>query len=628
MNPLPLWNNTFALTLVLVTLVLAIACIAASRLRLSASLRNSILVPALIITCVIPLGLFAARAASWTIPLPLLQAGSADSTVITSGTDVRDRSRADDRAAPDRAQADRPSAASSTTSRAERSETNLTRPIAFGLLAIWAIGTLVCLVRLGRSYHSLWRLLASAHPVQHPRIAAAAEEAASALGLAEYPTILETDRIGSPVAVGTPRHGWVIWPPSALDTMSHDQLGHVMMHEGAHVLHRDTSLRLLQGLLAAMLWWHPLVHLTNRHLSRTREELCDNAVLSAADPVQYSQTLLEFGRRPEAQPSPALAVALFPEHERLEHRIRNLLDPRRITMDRSRPSVVLTVCLAGFIASALAGATRVTAAQFQPPAAAEGMWLDQSNRELAREYALSFEDKSRHGLLDIDIKRGDILVSAYNGEKVLVRLYVPKSQKPAVDEASGFRDVTPQPLDFEVRQNGNTIELDGNSYEQITHIEVLVPRRIDLILDSYRTGVIRVTGTEGHVRARSQNNDINLMQITGSADVFGYNGDFKASFRSVTGDIEFETYNGDIDLTLPAGIKATTFMRVESQSVRSQFEIVERPDQVVTKENEDGTTSIEPSKYVVGDIDGGGSRVVIETTNGAVVLRKASPRRL
>ena len=624
MSLLPLWNNTFALALLLTTAVLAAACVGASRFRFSASAKNSILLPALVIAFALPVALVAARGAGWSIPLPLLSADAAAATPATSSPDPGRRPST----------ASTPAAAGATEARtgaddrpAQKDSPGLARAtgaVAGGLLSIWAAGSLVCLVRLGRSYHSLWRLLANAHPVDHPRVAAAASEARSALGLPRYPTILATPRVSSPVAVGTPRHGWVIWPPDTLDRMPHDQLVHVLMHEGAHIAHRDTSLRVAQGLIAALWWWHPLVHLLNRQLSRAREELCDNAVLSAADPVRYGQTLLEIERPVTTPRSPALAVTLFPEHERLEHRIRNLLNPKRNTMHRSKPFVLVSACLAGVAASALAGATELTAADPEAPArgASGEAWAARDDRSLVKEYTLSFEDGSRPGHLDIDIKRGDILVTAYEGDAVLVRLSVPAdTPDAAADAGGGFRDVEAQPLDFNVRQNGNVIELDANSYERTTHVEVLVPRRIDLTLDSYRAGVIRVVGVEGHVRARSQNNDITLTDIAGSADVYGYNGDFAASFREVTGELEFETYNGNIDLTLPADVRSTTYIRAERQAVRSQFAIETRPAEPVETEHEGGGRSIEFGDYVIGDINGGGARTVIETTNGAVVLR-------
>lgn len=317
-------------------------------------------------------------------------------------------------------------------------------------------------------------------------------------------------------------------------------------------------------------------------------------------------------------------------------------------MNRSKPPVILAVCFVGVAASALAGDTRSTPAI--PPARAgiqpaiqakaaphhhaehhaisaaavlNALWARHDDRTLAREFTLSFEDPSRPGRLDIDIKRGDILVHAYAGDQVLVRLFVPNRTSQAVEHTpDGFRAVSGRPLDFKVRQDGNTIELDGNSNTQITHIEVLVPRRIDLTLDSYRSGVIRVAGVKGHIRARSYQNNIILSDIVGSADVNATNGNVAADFHAVTGELSFDTYNGDIDLTLPAEIRTTTYIRSESHDVKSQFPIARNLAEVVVTNHDDGSRSIEFGEFVIGDINGGGLRTMIETTNGAVLLRR------
>lgn len=620
MNLLPLWNNGALLVLVLTTAILGFACLAAVLLRRSAALRNSVLMPALIVTFVIPAVMLVARGSGWAIPLPVVTAESVteDRSFVAIDPEAMARSMVAPRA-PLETASEAP-AAPSVPGTAEAASTDASAiPIAsivvIGLPVIWGAGTLVGLVRLARSYRSVQRLLAATEPGDDPRVAAAAAEARDSLGLPEYPSIAVTDRVSSPVAYGTPRRGWVICPPDSFDDMPHDRLVHVLMHEGAHIAHRDSSLRFVQAIGAALWWWHPLVHVLNRQLSRTREELCDNAVLSAADPVDYSQTLLEVRRRPVRHRPPALAAGLFPEHQRLERRIRSLLNPRRNTVNRSNPSVLLAVCLAGAAASALAGATRMTVVSNPPPALVYtgAEWVQDKNRVVAKEIILALEDESSPGHLDVDIKRGDILVTAYDGDEIRARISVPKSDAGAV---------VAWPLDFAVRQKGNFIELDGNSYTQITHVEVLVPRRIDLTLDTYRTGIIKVKGVSGHIRARSQNNDIVLTGVSGSADVYGYNGSFVADFLDVTGELEFETYNGDIDLTLPESLRATTEFRTERTAVRSDFAIAPRPVEPVIKEKADGTRSITFGDAAIGDINGGGRRLIVETTNGDVTLRK------
>ena len=56
--------------------------------------------------------------------------------------------------------------------------------------------------------------------------------------------------------------------------------------------------------------------------------------------------------------------------------------------------------------------------------------------------------------------------------------------------------------------------------------------------------------------------------------------------------------------------------------MKSQFAIATRPVEQMTTEQDGGSRSMDFGQYVVGDINGGGARAVIETTNGSITLRK------
>ncbi|MEO1009177.1 MAG: hypothetical protein AAFX79_11465 [Planctomycetota bacterium] len=291
-------------------------------------------------------------------------------------------------------------------------------------------------------------------------------------------------------------------------------------------------------------------------------------------------------------------------------------------MHRNRPSTLLALCLAGMATTPLASAGHANTAGDTPARYSDDASHAGEQRTLLQELAISFPHATQRRHLDVDIKRGDIIVSAHDGDDVRVRIWVPADAEHAQGaDGDGFRAASARPLDFEIRQDGNTIELDANDYHQVTHVEVLVPRAIDLTLDSYRNGVIRVDGVRGHVRARSQNNDIILTDIAGTADVYGYNGSQSASFQEVTGELSFETYNGNVALTLPAGVEATTTIRGGHHGVRTQFEIDQRATTPRVTERKDGSLAIDFGEYAIGDINGGGSSVQIETTNGRIDIR-------
>ena len=86
---------------------------------------------------------------------------------------------------------------------------------------------------------------------------------------------------------------------------------------------------LVQNLVAALYWPHPLVRILNRELAKAREEVCDNFVLAGTEAPAYSRTLLslaELVQQPDAMPG---SVGFFTDRWKLEHRVAGLLDTRR-----------------------------------------------------------------------------------------------------------------------------------------------------------------------------------------------------------------------------------------------------------------------------------------------------------
>lgn len=99
--------------------------------------------------------------------------------------------------------------------------------------------------------------------------------------------------------------------------------------------------------------------------------------------------------------------------------------------------------------------------------------------------------------------------------------------------------------------------------------------RTNLSLDTYRNGYLSVKGVAGTISTHSQHCDISLMNISGTATAFSYNGDLTVEFECVDedADLDFESYNGSIDLTLPGNIQATTAVSAGRGTFGSMFEI-------------------------------------------------------
>jgi len=209
----------------------------------------------------------------------------------------------------------------------------------------WALGTLVLLGRLFHGHLVSRRLRRTARPIDQRSWNALLSRVADALGLPreQLPPIAALPALREPVTAGV-LHPMVLAPEALLQTLTAQQLLDVLVHECAHVIRRDPLVGLLQRLAELLFWPHPLVHFMNRRLSQAREEVCDDHVLRAGDPIGYARTLLAVAESCRArQPSSSLVTCLITPHWTLEARVAGLLDPRRIPMTTIHRGVLTAV---------------------------------------------------------------------------------------------------------------------------------------------------------------------------------------------------------------------------------------------------------------------------------------------
>jgi serine/threonine-protein kinase len=237
---------------------------------------------------------------------------------------------------------------------------------------------------------------------------------------------------------------------------------------------------------------------------------------------------------------------------------------------------------------------------------------------------LSFPDPDRTGLLSIDINRGFVEVTGHDQSTVLIEILSPS--KDAKSEASP-PELKPQfapQFDLKLDDATNAIRLDTYNQNYALNIRVKVPLETNLALDTYYDGYLQVQNVTGTIDAHSQNCDIRLVDIAGTTSAFSYNGDFEIRFRELASDsvLDFETYNGSIDLTLPSTISATTAISSGQGTYYSAFDI-RRVSKADLGTPGFGAKIDGQNEYQFGTIAGGGIPIRIESAKGKIEIRKS-----
>ncbi len=235
---------------------------------------------------------------------------------------------------------------------------------------------------------------------------------------------------------------------------------------------------------------------------------------------------------------------------------------------------------------------------------------------------LSFPKSETPGTLIVDINRGFIDVVGHEKPGIVMEILTP----PGYEESNGSDDqlavMFAPKYDLKTDPNKNTLKLDTYNQEFALNLRIKVPYKTNLSLDSYFDN-INVRNVSGTIKTRSQHSDIRLLDVSGSASAYSYNGNFTVRFKELASNanLDFESYNGGVDLSLPPSVSANVAVSAGTGSYRTAFVVTsfdykDRPDSIPAKAKR------KAERYQFGTINGGGIPIRIESQKGVVSIRK------
>jgi len=244
---------------------------------------------------------------------------------------------------------------------------------------------------------------------------------------------------------------------------------------------------------------------------------------------------------------------------------------------------------------------------------------------------VAFSDPSRPGKVIAEIVSGGITVKGENRRDVsIVTGQVP--DKPPVrpqappGPAQGLRRLSQSP-GFTVEEERNEMKIEATSFRRRSGLfEVHVPTRTNLKLNAVNDGTITVENVDGDLEIENVNGPVVLTNVSGSVVANSVNGGVKAQLTRVTAQkaMAFISLNGNVDVTLPATLKATLKMRSDQGDIFSDFDVQLRSVPTTPNNNPraGGKLRLEVNRSVYGAVNGGGPEIELRTFNGSVFLRK------
>jgi len=188
------------------------------------------------------------------------------------------------------------------------------------------------------------------------------ESIAREMGLARKPEVRISSDDDIPYSMGI-FHPVVVIPSRNIEQLSHGEVHAILCHELAHHRRGDLCMNLLQLIIGALWWFHPVVWLLNRAIRTVREECCDDLLLARkfVTDVDYCTTLVHVAdvrglRRPG---SLVVAVSMVGNSHPLKDRIRRIMDDRLARADKpGRAAIVALFILAAVVLPGLSAAPR------------------------------------------------------------------------------------------------------------------------------------------------------------------------------------------------------------------------------------------------------------------------------
>lgn len=271
-----------------------------------------------------------------------------------------------------------------------------------------------------------------------------------------------------------------------------------------------------------------------------------------------------------------------------------------------------------------------------------------------------FSNPSKPGKLDVNVQNGGITIKGYNGKEVIIEARVRErkvGEKVTADfdvavrtavrlddrtaraverlrekaeekksQLEGLRRIpVPGGTGLEVEEEGNVMEVRTHAFQQAIDVVIQAPFNTTLELSSMNNGTITVENITGEVEVSNMNGPIKLTGISGTVVAHSMNGWINVALKSVTPDkpMSFSTMNGDIDVTLPASVKAKVKMKSDWGEVYSDFDIQVSTVPQKIEEKDEGRYRVSFEKYIMGTINGGGPEYTFKTYHGDIIIRKA-----
>ena len=256
---------------------------------------------------------------------------------------------------------------------------------------------------------------------------------------------------------------------------------------------------------------------------------------------------------------------------------------------------------------------------------------------LVDQLTVPFSEPARPGTVRVGLLNGSIKVVGYEGKDVQLTARVRSDgDEPEHDhdedsqraKSAGMRRLRNTSTGLVVEEEDNIMEISVEAMSRTVDVSLKVPRRTSLELNTTNDGDIDVDGVEGEFEINNTNGAVTLTNVSGSVVAHALNEDLVVRFLKIDPkkSMSFSSMNGDVDVTLPAAVKADVRIKTDNGEIYTDFDIQmnqRSPRVEETKENTKGKKyHVRVDSSMTGSLNGGGPELRFESFNGNIYIRK------
>ena len=244
--------------------------------------------------------------------------------------------------------------------------------------------------------------------------------------------------------------------------------------------------------------------------------------------------------------------------------------------------------------------------------------------QTSQELVVPLSKPGAPGTLDVNIMYGSIKVVGSAVKDVVIKV---SSEQKKVEEKSknGLKRIPNNSFGLTAEEDENYVEVKTDLSNKNVMLEIQIPKDFNLKLEAINDGNIAVENVNGEIEVHHVNGGVTLTDVSGSAVVNTTNGDIKANLLSITPDtpMAFTTFNGDVDVTFPANLKASVKMQSNMGEIFTDFDMVMKKSTPKEEKNpEKGVYKVSIDEWMKGDINGGGPEMTFKNFQGDIIIRK------